>query len=146
MKNIIVILGISALMLLSGSAQARDTEHLLSIETALAQPAAKEKLTADIKYYFGDEAHPAVAKSFGVFATNKKTNAFGKSDEEACRWVFLSAMLQLQERAVELGADAVINIKSNYKDQEFVSSSEYECGAGFLMAGVALKGEFVKLK
>lgn len=146
MKKVILILGVAALSLLAGNAHARDTEHLLSIETALAQSAAKEKLTADVEYYFGDESHPAVAESFGVFSTNKKTNAFGKSDEEACRWVFLSAMLELQERALELGADAVINIKSNYKSQEFVSSTEYECGAGFIMAGVALKGEFVKLK
>ncbi|MGD8828201.1 MAG: excinuclease ABC subunit A [Gammaproteobacteria bacterium] len=107
-------------------------------------PEAKSQLDSTIRYYFGDQEHPAVAKNFGEYATNKKTNALNKEDEEACRWVFLSAMLELQERAHKLGADGVINIRSNYRNNEFSSKTRYECGAGFLMAGVALKADFVK--
>jgi hypothetical protein len=40
---------------------------------------------------------------------------------------------------------AVINIKSNYRNNELVSDTEYQCGAGALFAGVALKGRIVKL-
>ena len=54
-------------------------------------------------------------------------------------------MLALQKRATEVGADAVVNIVSNFKDQEFASQTEYECADGAIMAGVALKGDFVKL-
>ncbi|MCK5205111.1 MAG: excinuclease ABC subunit A, partial [Desulfobacterales bacterium] len=64
---------------------------------------------------------------------------------QACEWVFLSALLKLQERARNQGANAVINIKSNYKNNEVVSDTEYQCGAGTIFAGVALKGRIVKL-
>jgi uncharacterized protein YbjQ (UPF0145 family) len=54
-------------------------------------------------------------------------------------------MRQLEKRARELGANAVVNIASNYKNVEFSSDSEFECHAGAIMAGVALKGEFVRV-
>ena len=40
--------------------------------------------------------------------------------------------------------DAVVNIESNYKNRQFSSETEFECGAGAIMAGVALKGTLVK--
>jgi hypothetical protein len=39
-----------------------------------------------------------------------------------------------------------IDIKSNYKSREFSSPTEFQCGAGALIAGVALKGIVVKVK
>ncbi|WP_431855377.1 hypothetical protein [Azospirillum sp.] len=126
-------------------AQARDTRHMFPVDAALATAAAQEKLDKGVKLYFGKQKHPKAAKDFGEWATNKKTNAFNKSDREACEWAFLSAVLELQERARKQGGNAVINIKSNYKNTETVSDAEYMCGAGGLMAGVALKGTVVKL-
>jgi uncharacterized protein YbjQ (UPF0145 family) len=87
-----------------------------------------------------------VKKTIGEFATNKKTNAFGKSDEAACQHVFLSAVLELQERARKEGGNAVINIKSNYKNDLRASATEFTCGAGAVLAGVALVGDVVTLK
>mgnify|MGYP003560680286 FL=1 len=55
-------------------------------------------------------------------------------------------MLSLQARAVQEGGNAVIKITSYYKRNVFSSTSEFECGAGALMVGVALRGEVVKLK
>jgi uncharacterized protein YbjQ (UPF0145 family) len=77
--------------------------------------------------------------------SNKKTNAFQKSDQFACDWAFLTAMLSLRERALSLGANAVINIRSNYKKRRFVSQDKYMCGAGKIMAGVTMRGEMVRL-
>lgn len=54
-------------------------------------------------------------------------------------------MLSLQARALREGGDAVI-IHSYYKGNTFISSTEYECGAGAILAGVALVGEVIKLK
>ena len=48
-------------------------------------------------------------------------------------------------RRDERGGNAVINIKSNYKNVEFTSETEYECGAGAVTGGVAFVGEIVKL-
>ena len=43
---------------------------------------------------------------------------------------FLSAMLALQKRAQSVGADAVVNIVSNYKNIENSSATEFECHEG----------------
>lgn len=126
-------------------AAARDDHNLYPLKDALNTPAAQQKLDKNVKLYFGNQRHPKVAKSLGEWRTNKKTNAFNKSDKEACEWVFLSAALELQERAVKEGGNAVINIKSNYKDRETTSDNQYTCGNGALMAGVALKGTVVRL-
>ena len=129
----------------SGSALARDTKYMLPIDAALNTPAAKDKLGTAVAFYFGDQAHPKVAQTLGVYTTNHKTNAFNKSDQEACEWAFLSALLSLRDRAVREGGDAVINIKSYYKKSVVVSNIEYECHAGALIGGVALQGTVVKL-
>jgi len=128
----------------SSQAFARNTIRTYPVAPALVSE--PDKVDKDIPLYFAGQAHPRVAKSLGEFATNKKTNAFGKSDEDACQHVFLSAVRELQERARKEGGNAVINIKSNYENVERESATEFTCGAGAVVAGVALKGEVVKLK
>jgi uncharacterized protein YbjQ (UPF0145 family) len=54
-------------------------------------------------------------------------------------------MVALEKRAKQLGANAVVNIVSYYKRVEMSSTTEFECHAGALIAGVALKGDFVKI-
>lgn len=125
---------------------ARDSQGMHPISDALNGMEAKGQRDKQVRLYFGDQKHPAVLKSFGTFTANKKTNAFNKSDEEACRWAFASAVLALQARARKEGGNAVINIRSYYKKQDVSSRSEYMCGAGALMAGVTFRGTVVKLK
>lgn len=93
-----------------------------------------------------DQEHPKVLKDFGEFRTSKKTNAFMKSDAEACQWVFASALIALRDRAIKEGGNAVINIKSNYGDNMTSSNETFQCGAGAIMAGVALVGTVVKIE
>ncbi|MGE5467387.1 MAG: excinuclease ABC subunit A [Ignavibacteria bacterium] len=129
-----------ALYLAATAAVARDDHNMYSLEDALNTPGAKEKLDPSIRLYFGAQKTPKVVKEHGEWRTNKKTNGFGKSDKTACEWVLLSALLELQERARKEGGNAVIHIKSNYKNIERSSETEYMCGSGALMSGVALKG------
>ncbi|MDR2506373.1 MAG: excinuclease ABC subunit A [Candidatus Accumulibacter sp.] len=124
---------------------ARDDRRMFSLKDALNTPEAKQRLDPKIRLFFGKQRHPAIAKNFGEWRTNKKTNAFNKSDKEACEWAFLSAALELQERAKKEGGNAVVGIKSNYKNAERGSETEYMCGCGAVMAGVALKGNVVRL-
>ena len=81
----------------ASAAYARDTIRDYPIDSALKSE--EGKLDDGVALYFGDQPHPRVMKSYGTFATNKKTNAFGKSDEAACQHVFLSAVIELQARA-----------------------------------------------
>lgn len=128
----------------SHSVAARDDIGKYSIADLLATTKAKDALL-DVPLYFADQPHSSAKETFGEVMTNKKTNAFNKSDKEACEWVMLSALKALQERAQREGMNAVVGIESYYKKREFKSSEQFECGAGFLMAGVALKGTLVKL-
>jgi len=143
MKFITIFLTLS-LLLIVPQAHSRDTKLMLPIQDALASTNFIEKLDPTISLYFGNQPHPKTIKSYGVFPTNKKTNAFNKSDEVACQWVLLSALVALQERAKKEGGNAVINIASNYKKNKFSSKTKYECHAGAFVAGVALTGKVVK--
>lgn len=127
------------------AAQASDNVLHLPIKDVLENPEYKGRIGSEVALYFGKQAGPAGA-NMGEYVTNKKTNAFGKSSEKACQWAMLSAVLELVERARRESADAVVNITSYYKRIEFASDSEYECHAGGVIAGVALKGQVVKTK
>jgi uncharacterized protein YbjQ (UPF0145 family) len=131
---------------LTGAADARDSEYKLPINEVTQNPEFKARLGDAVVFRFGNGKMPAGAQSLGEFVTNKKTNSVGKPDEEACRWAMLSALLELRERAEKEGGNAVVNIVSYYKKDTYSSPTEYECHAGGLIAGVALKGTVVKLR
>jgi hypothetical protein len=77
--------------------------------------------------------------------TSQRTDGFGKSVGKACNWVFLSAMLQLQKRAVALGANVAINIISHFNDDEMASPTGFNCADGAIMACLAFKADFVQI-
>lgn len=145
MKALPLLFAATTLLAAALPAQARDTKHLLPLDEALTMKDRDGVLDGSVKFYFAGQPHAAVTQKLTTDVTNQKTNAVGKSDEEACRWVFLSALVQLHKKAKEVGADAVINIVSYYKKQEMASATQYECHAGATLAGVALRGDFVKL-
>lgn len=124
------------------NAMADELKHF-DIMPVLEQGYASGKLSKDIKFVFGS-AKKAKGHSLGEFSTNKKTNGFGKDSQKSCEHAFLSAMIEMQERAQKLKAKTIANIKSNFKSKEFASETQFECGDGFLMSGVALKGDFYK--
>ena len=138
-----LVLGLS---FVATAADARDDRLRLPLAAVLASPDAKTTLDPGIHLYFGKQPYAAPTQRFGVFSTNKKTNFFNKTDQEGCNWVFLSAARSLQEFARKMGGNAVVNIVSFYKSQEFSSETQYECGAGSFVGGVALRGEVVLIK
>lgn len=146
MRKLIAMMVIASAV--SGVADARNDKLTFPINGALNHPKAQGVLMQDIALYFGNQATPTVLDANRTLevTTSRKTNAFGKSDEAACQWAMLSALIALQERAVKEGANAVINIKSNLEHNEYSSETEFQCGAGAIMAGVALKGRIVKLQ
>ena len=134
-----------SLLLTSISSMARDDISDYSVEEAMLIPKISSAIGSEVKFYFAGQEHNQVEQSFGEFQSNKKTNAFGKSDKEACQWAFASAMKSLRQRANKEGGNAVINIRSNYKGTVSSSPATFKCGAGAIMAGVALIGDVVKL-
>ncbi|MDR2207513.1 MAG: excinuclease ATPase subunit [Azoarcus sp.] len=137
---------LASLSLCAVSVQARDTTHYFPIKEAFESDTDKG-LEGDIKFYFGGQKHPSVAATLNRgIVTNKKTNAANKSDHAACNRAMLSALVQLQKAARNAGGNAVVNIESYYKKNVFRSNDQFECHAGNIMAGVALRGDIVRLK
>lgn len=146
MKTTLKFTLLATALVLASAAQARDTKIMLPIEAALNANDAQARLGDDVKFYFAGQPTPKNLEKIDAQKTSQRTNSFGKSAESACNWVFLSALLQLKKHAQDVGANAVINIVSNYNNIETASATEFECHEGAIMAGVALKAEFVRVK
>ncbi|MGF6327397.1 hypothetical protein ABH909_000275 [Pseudomonas sp. BS3782 TE3695] len=127
--------------------QARDTSVYLPFDKAVAEATRAGKIDGSVKFYLaGNTPTGNVTVLSAGAVTNKKTNAFNKSDEVACEWVAQSAIISLHQAAKNAGANAVTNIVSYYKKNERKDAKTYECHAGALMAGVALKGDLAKVQ
>ncbi|MCT4541645.1 excinuclease [Pseudomonas aeruginosa] len=144
MRRFALIAGV-ALFALASTAQARDTPVHQSLQELVDSQTARDAgIDGSVKFYLAGQK-VNVLQRLGEDVTNKKTNAANKSDEEACRWVALSALKALQDGAKSRGANAVVDIVSYYKKNEFKSTTDYECYAGAILAGVALKGTYAKV-
>lgn len=127
--------------------QARDTAVYLPFDKAVAEATRAGKIDGSVKFYLAGNTPTGNVTVLSTGAvTNKKTNAFNKSDEVACEWVAQSAIISLHQAAKNAGANAVTNIVSFYKKNERTDAKTYECHAGALMAGVALKGDLAKVQ
>ncbi|WP_313347504.1 excinuclease ATPase subunit [Stenotrophomonas sp.] len=135
-----------ALLAVASTANARETRVEQSLRSLINSPDAKAAgIDGSVRFYLAGEK-VNVQQRLGEDVTNKKTNAANKSDEVACNWVALSALKALQDGAKSRGANAVVDIVSYYKKNEFKSTTNYECYAGAILAGVALKGTYAKVK
>jgi uncharacterized protein YbjQ (UPF0145 family) len=140
-----ILLGCLLCFFALSTADARSTMHDLSAKEAAESETGKAKLL-DVPFYMSGQTHANVARDRGVFTSNKRTNAFGKSDQAACQIAFLSAIISLQKRATELGGDAIVEIKSITKHKDLDSATDYRCAAGGVIANVVLTGKVVKLE
>lgn len=139
------LLAALALTLLAPLAQARDTVLNIPLADVLAMPEAQGKLDGSVKFYLAGQATPKIAKRFGSDTSNQKTNGVGKSDEFGCKWTALSALIAFQNSAKREGANAVVDMVSYYKKNETKNDTTFECHAGNIIIGVALKGTYAKI-
>lgn len=132
------------LALAASNAQAADKIVHLPLQKAIDAATAAGKLDGSVKFYLAGTGPKGKILRAGA-VTNKKGNAFAKKNEEACIWTAQSALIQLQDAAHEAGADAVTDIVSYFRKKEYTSKTDFECHAGAIMAGVALKGNLVRV-
>lgn len=125
---------------------ARDTTLYVPLADVLAMPEAKEKLDPNFKFFLAGQATPKVVKRFSIGMSNQKTNGVGKSDEFGCKWAALSALINLQNSAKREGANAVIDIHSYYKKVEYKHDTNFECHAGNIVIGTALRGTYAQVE
>lgn len=146
MRRTLMIASATLLLAVTATASTRDTRVEQSLQELVSSQAARDAgIDGSVRFYLAGQP-VSVQQRLGEDVTNRKTNAANKSDAEACRWVALSALRALQDGARSRGANAVVDIVSYYKKNEFRSASNYECWAGTFVAGVALKGTYAKVK
>lgn len=129
-----------------GAAHARDTRLLVPLEEVIQMGLADGKLDGSVTFHLSGAAAPAVKEALGDDVSNKKTNGVGKDDLTACRWAALSALIAFQASAKKRGADAVVDMHSVYKGRTVKDPVNFECHAGNIVVGVALKGSYAKTR
>lgn len=146
MKNIWLTLPLAAVLCLPAVGQARDTTHFLDFQSVVNTAIADGQLDGTVKFYLKGQPMGKIVKTFPAATSNKKTNAFNKSDEAACGWALRSVLIAFQENAKKHNANAVVNLVSYYKQSEYADPLKFECHAGGVMAGVAMRGQAAIVK
>ena len=135
------LISLVAILAFATSLNARDDVKYHSLDF-LNGPKAKNFLLPNVSFSFGTGYTGQII--IKDLTSNKKTNGFNKSDEEACQIALLSALKTFQERALKEGGTKVVNLTGYYKKQPFNSKTQFQCGSGALMSGVTLKGDIAK--
>jgi hypothetical protein len=142
-------LSLSALFLLAMpvASMAADRVVYMPFQPALSAGQDSGKLDGSVKFYLaGTQPNGKLNVIKDNVEVSRKTNAFGKKDPVTCAWVMQSVLISLQEQAKAAGANAVVDIVSNYDGSEYSDDKTYECHIGFLMSGVQLKGKLATVE
>lgn len=140
MKSNIAILSLLAVAVAAPAAHARKDVQTFSIELITSQPEYAESI-GDFKFGFGDTIS---GTSLGSSSTRKTTNGVNKSDERACAWAALSALIAMKQDAQARGGTAVEGIKSTVSGTDFSSATEFQCVSGFTNSRVYFQGTVTK--
>lgn len=128
-----------------GFALAADTIEHYPFANAVAAATQSGKLDGTVKFYLAGNQPNGTVTVLNEVEINRKTNAFGKKNQVTCDWALQSVLIGLQDYAKKAGANAVIDIISNYGN-EYRDTEKYECHVGFLMSGVILKAKLAKVQ
>ena len=126
-------------------AHARNVKLILPIAAAMEATGLPDRPTGAVKFFFGNQKSPEVLIKFGSHVATPRTGAMSMPDEKACYGALLWTLVALEKRALQMGANAVVNIVSYYEKNEMASATEFECHVGNVIATVWLKGDMVKI-
>lgn len=143
MKRTLPAIALLAIVSCASVVWARNT--ILDLPVAEARKSKLSGRLLDVPFFMAGEKHPNVARNIGDYSSNRRTNAFNKSDRNACHIAFLSAIIALQQRARAEGGNAVVDIRSVTRNQDLSNATRYRCAAGNVVANVALTGRIVTL-
>ena len=128
-------------VLFSAKASAADVQVWVPLDEVVKMGLDGGQLDGSVTFHLKGNS-PRVSKKLGSDRSNRKTNAFNKTDEYACQWVVLSTLVAFQASAKQKGANAVIDIVSFYKANVKEDPNNIECYAGTFVAGAAIRGTY----
>jgi uncharacterized protein YbjQ (UPF0145 family) len=120
------------------------------VQNAIDAATNAGKLDGTVKFYFAGNAPDGQVtvmnnKVMDNEEINRDTHALGKNDQTTCDEALQSLLISLQDQAKKAGANAVVDIVSNYS-HEYRDSQNYECHVGLSTFGVMLKGKLAKVQ
>ena len=126
-------------------AHARNVKLILPIAAAMEATGLPDRPTGAVKFFFGNQKSPEILTKVGSYVATPRAAAMSMSDEKACYGALLWTLVALEKRALQVGANAVVNIVSYYEKNEMASATEFECHVGNVIATVWLKGDMVRI-
>ncbi|MGJ8525314.1 putative heavy-metal-binding [Halomonadaceae bacterium LMG 33818] len=133
------VLATLALGMMGTQVAVADQTLTLPFRDVMAMPEAQNRLSPAVTLYFGDQLYPTASSQQGGFYFTERSSRVLKNVQSVCRRTALASLLDLQNRANELGSNAVTNI-SSYYNQHTIQGENYQCNVGPFTASVTLKG------
>lgn len=139
-----VTLGLS---LMAASAMAKNVAVLQPVADVLQLQSTQQLLGPDLRFQYGSTAPTGRDQVLGELTVEGRTDPFGgdgaqrraKGDERACRDAMKAAIAELVLRARKLGANALLNVQSQYQGAPLQHETAYECHVGLTRVVVGLK-------
>ena len=151
---------------------AADQRFELEIDVAMEQYKKIKHFVPGVTFHFGEgfsnikeeiSSQPIVLrtsrlgkKGSGGYSYNKLDHTISGDEEspsaknkrlgKACHRLFSVLMSRIAKRALDQGANAVVNIVGNFKGNQFISDSTYECYVGSFNAAIALELNYVVIE
>ena len=100
-------------------AHARNVKLILAIAAAMEASDLPDRPTGSVKFFFGNQKSPEILTKFGSYVATPRTGAMSMSDEKACYGALLWTLVALEKRALQVGANAVVNIVSYYQKMKW---------------------------
>src|ERR1043165_8873063 len=135
---------IATMCLCAVETDARNITHMMLISNAMESLDVPEKPSGSIKLLFGTDKSPKV-KTITNQRLVRKVSLRASSNVTACNQAFMSILAAFEQKAKEMGANAVVNIVSSYGRQQMASATHFECHEGSGYMAVALRGDFVTI-
>ncbi|MGQ0586470.1 MAG: hypothetical protein ACT4PK_04640 [Gammaproteobacteria bacterium] len=142
--RVLAIASLLAGALAPAAAQAKDEQWLFDLATVMGSAQGRDRFDDTVRFYWSGQSAPGPAESLSIQTSERKTFLPMRTEREACDLSFIEALASLRNAARKAGANAVVEVKSLYKNREFRSATEYECRVGYFSASVTLEGTLAK--
>ncbi len=131
-------------VLLATQAAGRDTTVEISAHEA-AQSSKGRKFLLDVSFWMKGEPREHEGEPLKTSSVTRTSSAAMRTDRAACTSAFLDALKVLQQKALDAGGNAVVDVVSITQDVETESAKTFRCVAGAIVARVGLRATLVRL-
>jgi|GEM_PF-2925258 len=142
--KVVPALALVSALLVSGGVLAKNVAGIYPLQPVLFE-LSKTAGEGAVPLYFGKQPTPDIAERLKV-ETVTLSGTHRDHQQEVCEKIAVRLLTDLRQRARELGADAVVNIRSTYNGGGLSSETDFECRLGNVKVAIELSGELVKFK